>query len=182
MPEGRAESPEIKEAVVKRHTFGSTEKIRRRNRKTWTRLANKRRRRLDKERVVIDSPSSVEDTVKTFKMNKKQYNDVQHMVDEIVGADDSRVDLSKLPSANEVRARMAELEKDREDKRTLRGEYAPKSGTCRVCGGGVFANIAYPQSKMIGGPPLQAYVKDWNCEECGIAYKFPPKKKVQVKR
>jgi hypothetical protein len=49
MPEGRAESPEIKEAVVKRHTFGRTEKIRRRNRKTWTRLANKRRRRLDKK-------------------------------------------------------------------------------------------------------------------------------------
>jgi len=49
IPEGRAESPEIKKAVVKRHTFGRTEKIRRRNRKTWTRLANKRRRRLDKE-------------------------------------------------------------------------------------------------------------------------------------
>jgi hypothetical protein len=32
-----------------RHSFGSTEKIRRRNRKTWTRLGNKRRRAADKE-------------------------------------------------------------------------------------------------------------------------------------
>lgn len=30
-------------AVVSRHTFGSTERILRRNRKTWTRLGNKRR-------------------------------------------------------------------------------------------------------------------------------------------
>jgi hypothetical protein len=86
------------------------------------------------------------------------------------------VDRSKLPSADEMRKRVAKLEKDREDKRTLRGEHAPKSGTCRVCGGEVFANIAYPQSKTIGGPSLQAYVKDWNCENCGIVYKFPPKK------
>lgn len=32
-----------------RHSFGSTEKILRRNRKTWTRLGNKRRRATDKE-------------------------------------------------------------------------------------------------------------------------------------
>ena len=34
-------------AISARHTFGSTEKILRRNRKTWTRLVNKRRRAID---------------------------------------------------------------------------------------------------------------------------------------
>ena len=36
-------------AVMQRRHWGSTEKILRRNRKTWTRLGNKRRRRADKE-------------------------------------------------------------------------------------------------------------------------------------
>lgn len=45
----RGESKEIDSAVSSRHSFGSTEKIRRRNRKTWTRLAAKRRRELDKK-------------------------------------------------------------------------------------------------------------------------------------
>lgn len=35
--------------MVQRHQFGSTEKILRRNRKTWTRLGNKRRRAVDKK-------------------------------------------------------------------------------------------------------------------------------------
>jgi hypothetical protein len=47
----RCESPGIKEAHQKRHTYGHTEKILRRNRKLWTRLAAKRRRRLDKQAV-----------------------------------------------------------------------------------------------------------------------------------
>lgn len=51
VPDLKGESPEVREAVQKRHTYGSTEKILRRNRKTWTRLANKRRRALDKEAV-----------------------------------------------------------------------------------------------------------------------------------
>ena len=46
------ESTEIDAAVSARHAFGHTEKIRRRNRKTWTRLANKRRRVLDKQAVL----------------------------------------------------------------------------------------------------------------------------------
>lgn len=36
----------VKAAVQSRHTWGSTEKILRRNRKTWTRLSNKRRPRV----------------------------------------------------------------------------------------------------------------------------------------
>jgi hypothetical protein len=35
-------------AIMKRHWFGSTEKIRRRNRLIWRRLANKRRRSEDR--------------------------------------------------------------------------------------------------------------------------------------
>lgn len=47
----RTESPRVRDAVTSRHTFGSTEKILRRNRKTWTRLGNKRRRALDAKEV-----------------------------------------------------------------------------------------------------------------------------------
>lgn len=43
------EDPAIKSAIYKRHAFGSTEKILRRNRKIWTRLAAKIRRRLDQK-------------------------------------------------------------------------------------------------------------------------------------
>ena len=42
----------VGDAVSMRHWFGSTEKILRRNRKTWTRLANKRRRRIGKTAAV----------------------------------------------------------------------------------------------------------------------------------
>lgn len=55
-PGGRTE-PAIMAAVEKRHTFGSTEKILRRNRKIWTRLAAKIRRRLD-DRAIVESGSS----------------------------------------------------------------------------------------------------------------------------
>lgn len=48
---GRPEAPEVGDVRSKRGNFGRTEKIRRRNRKTWTRLGNKRRRRLDKRRA-----------------------------------------------------------------------------------------------------------------------------------
>jgi len=92
-----------------------------------------------------------------------------------------KMDQSKLPSAGEMRERIAKLEKDREDKRTLRGKHAPKPGTCRVCGGSVVGNVAYPHSDRIGGPPLQAYVQDWHCEGCGIVYKFPPMEKKRAK-
>ena len=47
----RSATPGIADAVRKRRTYGCTEKILRRNRKTWTRLANKRRRALDKTRA-----------------------------------------------------------------------------------------------------------------------------------
>jgi len=48
-PQGEDDS--INAAINDRHTYGSTEKILRRNRKLWTRLANKRRRRIDKNKI-----------------------------------------------------------------------------------------------------------------------------------
>lgn len=39
--------------LVSRHGFGRTEKIRRRNRKTWTRLFQKIGRQLDKKEIEI---------------------------------------------------------------------------------------------------------------------------------
>jgi hypothetical protein len=42
------------DVVKKRHMFGRTEKILRRNRKTWTRLGNKRRRRTDKAATEVE--------------------------------------------------------------------------------------------------------------------------------
>jgi hypothetical protein len=45
-------------AVMPRHTFGSSEKILRRNRKTWTRLGNKRRRRHDRKVITADAANA----------------------------------------------------------------------------------------------------------------------------
>lgn len=50
IPELRGD-PSILDTVLKRRTWGSTEKILRRNRKTWTRLSAKRRRKIDKETI-----------------------------------------------------------------------------------------------------------------------------------
>ena len=47
------------EAVIKRLTWGSTEKIRRRNRKLFMRLASRARRALDKQRIREDLPEAV---------------------------------------------------------------------------------------------------------------------------
>lgn len=47
----KTETSGIGDAIQKRHTYGHTEKILRRNRKLWTRLAAKRRRQVDKEAV-----------------------------------------------------------------------------------------------------------------------------------
>jgi hypothetical protein len=41
-------------AIEKRHTWGSTEKILRRNRRLWERLAAKRRRAVDKRVIVAE--------------------------------------------------------------------------------------------------------------------------------
>ena len=46
---GKPETKDMGFTKNKRHHFGSTEKILRRNRKIWTRLLNKQRRALDKK-------------------------------------------------------------------------------------------------------------------------------------
>jgi hypothetical protein len=46
---GLKDDPSILDTVQKRRTWGSTEKILRRNRKLWVRLSAKRRRKIDKE-------------------------------------------------------------------------------------------------------------------------------------
>lgn len=50
MPRGKRSAAENK-AIKKRHTYGRTEKILRRNRKLWARLLNKIRRRADKKAI-----------------------------------------------------------------------------------------------------------------------------------
>jgi hypothetical protein len=50
---GRKDDP-AKDAIEKRHLFGSTEKILRRNRKTWTWLGNKKRRKADKTAAEVE--------------------------------------------------------------------------------------------------------------------------------
>jgi len=47
-----------RDCISGRHGFGSTEKILRRNRKIWTRLLNKKRRRHDKEQTEESSDST----------------------------------------------------------------------------------------------------------------------------
>jgi hypothetical protein len=72
---------------------------------------------------------------------------------------------------------MAEREKDAEDERSLRGKYAPATGTCVVCGASVVPDIVFPWDGRLGGPPVSAYVKRWHCEGCGIVYQVPPNRK-----
>jgi len=67
------------------------------------------------------------------------------------------------------------MRQDQEDKRRLRGAYAPKPGICRVCGGSVVATISFQDDGRIGGPPIPAYISSWHCESCMITYhKCPP--------
>jgi hypothetical protein len=68
---------------------------------------------------------------------------------------------------------LARSRADEEDKRCLRGRYAPEHGWCRVCETmTVVANIAFTSTGRIGGPPGSAYVAGYYCERCGIRYHF----------
>lgn len=77
--------------------------------------------------------------------------------------------------AAEIPKHMAALRQDEKDRRCLSGKYAPDTGTCVACGGRVVADIRFPHSDRIGGPPLRAYVHNWSCEGCGLMYRKPPK-------
>lgn len=69
----------------------------------------------------------------------------------------------------------ARHKQEREDRRLLRGKFAPPVGTCRVCSGRVLADIAFPSDGIIGGPPHSGYVAGWHCEACFIVYCRCPK-------
>lgn len=66
-------------------------------------------------------------------------------------------------------------QQDAEDRRCLRGKYAPPKGVCRVCGDVVGAMVDFPHTDMIGGSPMNAYIERWECLGCGLVYgKCPP--------
>jgi hypothetical protein len=82
-------------------------------------------------------------------------------------------------NSEELRAAMDQTKRASEDKRRLRGKHAPKTGTCVVCKGKIVAEIHFPSHGplVLGGPPLQGYVRGWHCESCGLSYHHLPKGK-----
>lgn len=56
IPGGKHEAPGVYGAMMDRHTYCSTEKIARRNRRLWERLAAKRRRAVDKRVIQSEQP------------------------------------------------------------------------------------------------------------------------------
>lgn len=91
----------------------------------------------------------------------------------------------RLPTAEEVRAKVEQWGKDEEDKRLMRGKYAPRPGVCRVCDGKVVAKVTTkylgdPMHMIIGpGSRNQMVTRNegWHCSSCGIRYEFCPKPK-----
>jgi len=77
-------------------------------------------------------------------------------------------------SIADLPARMAEIEKDNEDRCCLRGKYAPETGVCVACKGKVVPHISFPWDGRLGGPPVQGHVAHWYCEGCGLMYQSPP--------
>ena len=74
--------------------------------------------------------------------------------------------------------RAKERKDDAEDRRCLRGKYAPPKGVCRVCAGEVIAEIEFMPSRMIGGPLPQAYIVRYYCTVCQLLYRdLPPSPK-----
>jgi hypothetical protein len=91
--------------------------------------------------------------------------------------------------AEELRETMRAIEQNAEDRRTLRGKYAPPTGVCQAaiyktfmfakateaCGGRIIADVEARHSDKIGGPLPNHYIAGWHCEKCGVVYKFLPK-------
>jgi hypothetical protein len=75
----------------------------------------------------------------------------------------------------DIPKQMAARKADEADRRCLRGKYAPESWPCGICGEKVVADVRFPHSDRIGGPPLSAYVHHWYCSGCGLMYHKPPK-------
>jgi len=69
------------------------------------------------------------------------------------------------------------MKNDMEDRRRLRGQYAPKPGVCRLCSGKVVATIGIrhgPLGPKYGGPPQQHHILGWHCESCQLVYRQRP--------
>ena len=79
-------------------------------------------------------------------------------------------EIDKISNLKEV------IEKDKKDRLTLRGKYAPETGVCVVCAGKVVGCIRQKLTNRIGGPPPVSYVDGWYCEDCGLTYHHLPKK------
>lgn len=73
--------------------------------------------------------------------------------------------------SEELAASIKSQNTDAEDRRCLKGKYAPPTGLCRVCSGKVVAQIEYGNNDgRIGGPPPRGYIAGWHCEDCGVSY------------
>jgi hypothetical protein len=72
---------------------------------------------------------------------------------------------------------MKEWRKKREEEERNEPPMAP-AGKCMVCGGKVSGKYERRsvRNNMIGGPPTPSYwhFLGYNCERCGLSYKFPP--------
>jgi rubredoxin len=86
----------------------------------------------------------------------------------------TRADIKVPKAIREANALIAAYEADAKDRRCLRGKYAPETGVCRVCGGVVTAEIKFPYTGLLGGPPRQAYIARWACDGCGLVYARRP--------
>lgn len=78
------------------------------------------------------------------------------------------------PSDAEIQEIFKQSRQDEQDRRTLRGKYAPPSGACRVCGGRVTAEISFDYGDRIGGPPVPGHVSGWSCDDCKLVYRACP--------
>ena len=64
---------------------------------------------------------------------------------------------------------------DDENRRCMRGDYAPEPGICRYCDGLVIADIEFGDTGRIGGPRPLGLIAGWHCDDCGLMYKWAPK-------
>jgi hypothetical protein len=84
----------------------------------------------------------------------------------------AKADIERAMKENIARHRQED-----EDRRQLRGKFAPSVGVCRVCSGRVVADIEFPWDGRIGGPPSAGHVAGWHCEGCFLVYRQCPQEK-----
>lgn len=87
---------------------------------------------------------------------------------------------SRFPriSQAELDKRLADIERDDEERRTLSGRHASPKGKCVACDGDVVARVTFPVNDRLGGPPTNGYIDRWSCDSCHLVYdERPPTKK-----